>query len=69
MCQECNCEEERIAYDFTYINQYGETNHICKNEILFDDTEELERLIDGFVNLLHISGFSWVEDLIVVKED
>lgn len=63
-------EETNIYnYDLKFIDIYGNTQRIIKTAEPIDDEEGLYDLIDGFVTLLNLSGWGYVKDLEIIKED
>lgn len=74
MCQECcNCEEiielEKIKYEFTYENPYGEVSHLCKETLIFPDEAELDKLVEEFTKFLNVLGYDVDRLEVIEKED
>lgn len=58
-----------VQYDFTYVDQFGLSSHMCKQGVVVDSITELPQLLSEFKNFLHMCGYSWVKDIQVVKNN
>lgn len=61
-------QTNKYNYDLEFTDIYGNTQRVIKNAEPIEDEEGLYDLISGFVNLLKESGWTWIEDLEIVKD-
>lgn len=63
MCDYCE-NEDKIAYDFTFLDQHGLQNHMCKEDILIDEDAELPQLLEAFRQFVNVCGYTFVDTII-----
>lgn len=67
MCDYCENEDRiEIQCEFNYIDECGNSTHVCKSQELFDEETELPQLLENFRLFLHQCGFVFVDKLQVI---